>query len=195
MIRPDPKHLLALVLIGLGAALWTASGAAQTEQSNEEAEQEEPPLVVESDEVVIRDSEQKAIYTGNVKATKGEMILRSDRLVVHYNDNGIQRAHATGEPVTMEQGKRRGRSEEAFYDASDRSLLLVGNAHVEEGPNTLEGARIRYFLDNRRTEAFAGEEEEGGRARAVFQSGGSSEEDSSENSSAEGQSTEGEPAE
>jgi lipopolysaccharide transport protein LptA len=71
----------------------------------------------------------------------------------------------------MEQGDRHGRAAEAIYTAADRSLLLVGDARLEEGPNTLEGARIRYFMDARRTEVFSESGEEKGRARAVFQPG------------------------
>jgi lipopolysaccharide export system protein LptA len=145
-------------------------GASAAEQTTRD---QEAPLVVESNEMVIRDVEQRAIYTGSVKATKGEMVLRADRLVVDYTDAGLQRAHAYGEPVTMDQGERHGEAREAIYVADNRSLLLVGDARLVEGPNTLEGARIRYFLDERRTEVFSDGEgtEEEGRARAVFQPG------------------------
>lgn len=157
-------------LASLAALLLLApAGAPAAEQT---ARDQQAPLVVESNEMVIRDVEQRAIYTGEVKATKGEMVLRADRLVVDYTDAGLQRAHAYGQPVTMDQGKRHGEAREAVYVEENRSLLLVGGARLVEGPNTLEGARIRYFLDERRTEVFSdGEGEEEGRARAVFQPG------------------------
>lgn len=167
-LRSLLRHSIAL-LIALLLAGWAGPAAAQ---SAREGEQEEPPLVVESDEMVVRDTDQKAVYRGNVVATKGDMVLRADRLVVQYTDQGIQYAHAYGEPVTMDRGDRHGRAREAVYDASDRSLLLMGKAHLEEGPNVLEGGRIRYYLDARRTEVYSEEgEEEEGRARAVFQPG------------------------
>jgi len=136
---------------------------------------DEPPLVVESNQMVIRDADQEAVYTGDVVATKGDMTLHADRLVVRYTDAGIERAHAFGSPVTMDQGDRHGRADEAVYAAADRSLLLIGNARLEEGPSTLEGARIRYYLDARRTEVSGQDGEEEGRARAVFQPGGAPE--------------------
>ncbi len=153
--------------LGAILAAWTVFPAWGL--ANTPAKDAEEPLIVESNEMVIKDAEQKAVYTGDVKARKGEMVLHAARLVVYYNSDGIQRAHAIGKPVTLEQAKRRGRAQEAFYNASDRSLLMVGNARLEEGPNTLQGARIRYFMDQRRTEVYSGEEKKGGRARAVFQ--------------------------
>lgn len=160
--------VLAALLLATGAAAQGSGGdpGNQTRQSADE----EPPLVVESNEMVIRDADQKAVYTGDVVATKGDLTLHADRLVVTYTETGIKRAHAYGEPVTMDRNERHGRASEAVYEAADRSLLLKGNAYLEEGPNRLEGARIRYYLDARRTEAFGGDDEEG-RARAVFQPG------------------------
>jgi lipopolysaccharide export system protein LptA len=149
------------------ALLFLVPAAAAQEQAG--SGEEEPPLVVESNEMVIRDAEKKAIYTGDVVATKADMTLRSDRLVVEYTEAGMQRAHAYGSPVRMRQRDRRGHADEAIYFAADRSVLLIGSAHLEEGPNVVDGARIRYFLDQRRTEVYSAEDgEEGGRARAVY---------------------------
>ncbi|MFB6259275.1 MAG: lipopolysaccharide transport periplasmic protein LptA [Thiohalorhabdaceae bacterium] len=165
------------------AALVLATGALA--QGSLQGGDDEAPLVVESNEMVIRDADQEAVYTGDVVATKGAMTLRSDRLVVTYTETGIQRAHAYGDPVTMDQGERHGRASEAIYKGADRSLLLIGNAYLEEGPNTLEGARIRYYLDSRRTEAFGGDDGEG-RARAVFQPGEPPEGDNGESEGGNG---------
>jgi lipopolysaccharide export system protein LptA len=164
---------LLAALVAAPAAAQTPSDQAPTDRATQTraAAGEEAPLVVESNEMVIRDPQKEAVYTGDVVATKGDMTLRAERLVVRYTEAGIERAHAYGEPVTMDQGARHGRASEAIYDAADRSLLLVGDAYLEEGPNTLEGARIRYYLDARRTEVFGEEGEEKGRARAVFQPG------------------------
>ncbi|HKL78172.1 MAG TPA: lipopolysaccharide transport periplasmic protein LptA [Gammaproteobacteria bacterium] len=168
MPRKLPGLLAALLLVATGPIL--AAEPAEPAEPTQEA-----PLVVESDEMVIRDAEQQAVYSGAVKATKGEMVLRADRLVVNYTDAGLQRAHAYGQPVTMDRGDRHGEAREAIYDANDRSLLLMGAARLEDGPNVLEGARIRYYLDQRRTEVFSddpeGAEDGDGRARAVFQPG------------------------
>jgi lipopolysaccharide export system protein LptA len=162
-MRRELTGLLAAALL-LAAA---PTGAAETTAGGQE-----PPLVVESDEMVIRDAEQKAIYSGDVKATKGGMVLRAERLVVEYTDAGLQRAHAYGRPVTMDQGKRHGEAREAVYEAAERAVVLMGDARLVEGPNTLEGGRIRYYLDERRTEVFSnGDDGEEGRARAVFQPG------------------------
>ena len=158
---------LGLLVSALAAAQGSGGPATQTRAGNGE----EPPLVVESNEMVIRDTAKEAIYTGDVVATKGDMTLHADRLVVNYTEAGIKQAHAFGEPVTMDQGGRHGRASEAIYEAADRSLLLIGNARLEEGPNTLEGSRIRYYLDARRTEVYSEGGEDDGRARAVFQPG------------------------
>ncbi|SCY40926.1 lipopolysaccharide transport periplasmic protein LptA [Thiohalorhabdus denitrificans] len=172
-MSPADRILPPLFLLVLAAAL--SPGAAAQESPSPSTAQDGPsreePLVVESDEMTIRDADQEAIYTGNVVATRGDMVLRARRVVVSYGEEGMRTIRAFGAPVTLDQGERHGEAEEALYDAREGTVLLTGSAYLEEGPNSLEGARIRYYLDEERTEVFSGEGEENGRARGVFQPG------------------------
>jgi lipopolysaccharide export system protein LptA len=151
----------------LGLAIATAGAQQQPPEPGE------PPLVVESREMVITEPSGQAVYRGDVVATKGEMVLRCRRLVVEYGDGGLKRAHAYGDPVVLDRGPRHGEAQEAIYDQGTDSLLLIGNARLQEGANTVRGHRIHYFLADQRTEVYGRDEgpEEGsedGRARAVF---------------------------
>lgn len=149
-------------------ALCTAPAAAQEAPP----ERSEPPLVVESQEMTISEGAGQAVYRGDVVATKGDMVLRCERLVVDYGDDGLKKAHAYGDPVTIDRGPRHGEANEAIYDQESDSLLLMGRARLKEGANLITGERIRYYLASQRTEVFgAGEDgsgDEDGRAKAVF---------------------------
>ena len=165
---------LALATLSLPLAGYAAPARAQDSGGNAAAPTRKQPLVVESDQMLIRDARQEAIYTGNVVATKGDMVLHAHKVVVKYSDEGLRTVHAYGSPVKMDQGDRHGEADTAVYDAGKRTVLLVGNAFLREGPNSLKGARIRYFVGEKRTEVYSTGKTEGkdqGRARAVFQPG------------------------
>jgi lipopolysaccharide export system protein LptA len=150
----------------LTAALSTGPAAAQQAP----ADPPEPPLVVESQEMVISEGAGQAVYRGDVVATKGELVLRCERLVVEYAEGSLTRAHAYGDPVTIDRGPRHGEAQEAIYHRDSDSLLLMGQARLKEGANLITGERIRYFLASQRTEVFGAGENGGeeGRAKAVF---------------------------
>ncbi|MFA9459742.1 lipopolysaccharide transport periplasmic protein LptA [Thiohalorhabdus methylotrophus] len=172
------RRLFALLgLAVLPLTLCAAPAAAQEAPAQQggqsgDGQAQEPPLVVESDEMLIRDARKQAVYTGNVVATKGDMVLHARKVVVDYSEGGLRTVHAYGAPVTMDRGERHGEAREAIYDARKRTVLLIGEAFLEEGPNSLKGARIRYFMGEQRTEVYSGDQEDGqGRARAIFQPG------------------------
>ncbi|MFP4560875.1 MAG: lipopolysaccharide transport periplasmic protein LptA [Thiohalorhabdus sp.] len=170
-MSPADRILPSLMLLLLATALCHGAAAQEPPSAAQDGPTREEPLVVESDEMTVRDAEEEAVYTGNVVATQGDMVLRARRVVVSYGEQGMRTIRASGSPVTMDQGERHGEAEEAFYDAREGTVLLTGSAYLEEGPNSLEGARIRYYLDEERTEVFSNEGEDNGRARAVFQPG------------------------
>lgn len=154
----------------LAAVLGLVPALAGGQQGSAPPDPPEPPLVVESQEMVISEAAGQAVYRGEVVATKGEMVLRCARLVVDYGEEGLRRAHAYGDPVTIDRGPRHGTAREAIYDQESDSLLLIGDARLKEGKNLITGDRIHYFLASQRTEVYGDGQDGGekGRAKAIF---------------------------
>lgn len=95
-----------------------------------------------------------AIYQGNVKLTQGSLRIESDELVVHRNDEAIERVIATGSPAVFEQqpeldqapvvayGKR------IEYELQEQieKVAIVDNAILEQGGVISRCERIEFNL-------------------------------------------------
>lgn len=85
------------------------------------------------------------VYTGNVKATRGQSLLKADKLIVYLDESKkANRIEAIGN-VSYAEGIRKGKADRAQYDLKSEVLILIGNARVEEGPNFVEGDEITYY--------------------------------------------------
>jgi lipopolysaccharide export system protein LptA len=80
--RSRPQVGLGLLL---AFVLLAGSAVAQQEaQPQRKAAQEEDPVEIVSDSLVVEQEKQLATFTGNVDAVQGEMRLRADKLLVYY---------------------------------------------------------------------------------------------------------------
>ncbi len=153
-----------------GLVTMVSAGSVLAASPGQTTPQGQKPLIIKANEMLINHAEKQAVYRGQVETRQGDLTMHSERLVISYTSEEIQKAHAYGQPVRIERGTQHGRAHEAIFDQASRSLLLIGEARLVEGDNLLEGHRIRYLLDQRRVEVH-GAPGSGPRARAVFQSG------------------------
>lgn len=88
--------------------------------------------------------------------------LASDAATVHFADNEIASAEATGRPATFAQtrGERRaeGRAERIDYDLGTGRVRLVGSAWLSDGRNEITGSTLVYSMRDERVLAEAGEQ-------------------------------------
>ncbi len=90
----------------------------------------------------------RIIYTGNVKLTRGESVLKADKVVILLDEKGKPtKMIATGN-VRYYEPKRKSFSEYAEYDLRNEVIVLKGNARVEEDKNLLEAEEIVYDRKN-----------------------------------------------
>ncbi|NNE62480.1 MAG: lipopolysaccharide transport periplasmic protein LptA [Gammaproteobacteria bacterium] len=131
------------------------------------------PIEVEADTLEIRDDENISVYSGNVSLVQGSMQIRSDDLVIHFNDNNeIQLMEMTGKPATFRQlnnnGKEmRGEADRLDYREPESSLVFSGNARFDNNGDTIEGSSIRINTANDTIEANSATN--GDRVRVVIQ--------------------------
>ncbi len=93
-------------------------------------------------------------YLGNVKATRGQSLLKADKLIVYLDENKkANKIEAVGN-VSYLEGNRRGKAERAEYDLKTEIITLIGNARVEEGSNFVEGDEIIYYKREERAIAI-----------------------------------------
>ncbi len=99
----------------------------------------------------------RIIYTGNVKLTRGEAVLRADKVTILLDSEGKPfRLVAEGNVIYKEPG-RKAVADFAEYDLKRETIVLRGSAKVEERKNVLEAEEIVYDKKNETLQAKGGE--------------------------------------
>ena len=141
------------------------------------------PTHIEANRMSSDDAKRMSIFEGSVVLTKGTVVVRADRIVVHQDAEGFQVATATGKPVRFRQkgdpkGDKEGiwtEGEALRVEIDDRNerIELFERARVTRDQDVVNGEYI--FLDQR-TEFFsvsaakgAAPTSPGGRVKAVIQ--------------------------
>ncbi|WP_246237619.1 lipopolysaccharide transport periplasmic protein LptA [Caldichromatium japonicum] len=121
------------------------------------------PILIEADEVEVRETDNTSIYVGHVQVEQGSMHLRADHVTVYHRpDRQPRLIIAIGQPASYrqlldgEQGDVQAFARRMEYDADKDELTLIGDGLLIQGEDRLTGERIIYE-----------------RAKARFRAGGS----------------------
>ena len=149
-----PRKMIASLLT---AAALLAAGAALAEKADKDK-----PTHIEANRMSSDDTKRISIFEGGVVLTKGTVVVRADRIVVHQDADGFQIATATGKPVRFRQkGDPRGDREAVWTDGEalelridDRNerIELFQRARVTRDQDVVNG---EYIMLDQRTEFFS----------------------------------------
>jgi len=168
--------LAMLPLLAVAPALSQQSGAASRAKGGSNA-----PVDVGADRIEVQDRANRAILTGNVVATQGNMTMNSARLnVIYANAPGgttpggtgtqIQRLEASG-GVRLRTPTETARSQFAIYDVPRRLVTMIGAVNLDQGANHVQGGRLVLDLDTHHAVVdggSAGSQSPGGRVTGHF---------------------------
>ena len=145
------RLLLSLVLAGLLGAAAVSPAVAQLDELNGNHDSQ-APIEITADTLEVRQTENLAIFRGDVDAIQGDLLLKADMLVVHYRDNmerpdqpGISQIDAEGNvfvssPNETAQGAR------GVYDVDNQMIWLTGQVILTQGDNIIQGDRLELNL-------------------------------------------------
>jgi lipopolysaccharide export system protein LptA len=148
---------LALILaLGVTLGLGSASGVLGADNSAKSkapksnllgsSENRDQPIDITADTLEVKQSQDIAIFRGNVDALQGDMRLRSDVLIVHYHEN-------KGGPDKGAQTK--GGPNKGGPDPSSISKLEAeGNVFISSPTETAQGERGVYDVDRAHIDLF-----------------------------------------
>ena len=127
------------------AAQETTSKMKGLQLSNDE------PIQIESDKLEVRESENIAIFSGNVSVTQGPTLLKSGKMTVYYAKDGgsaatgsanIDRLEVDGK-VYVKSENQVATGDRGTFDMKTEVLVLSGKEVVlSEGPNVLVGCKL-----------------------------------------------------
>jgi len=156
------------------AAILSAACVAWAEKADRDK-----PTQIEANRLSADDTRRMNTFEGNVVLTKGTIVVRAERIVVHQDAEGYQSSTATGNPVRFRQRQdpKEGRDgawvdgEALRIEIDDRNskIELFENARVNRDGDEVAG---NYILVDQRSDFFsvsAGKGSSGGRVRAVIQ--------------------------
>ena len=157
----DPLSRLLLALIFV-------AGAAQAQDSTINfggfQQNSGQPIEVVSDQLDVDQQDGSAIFTGDVTATQGDLVLTGERVEVFYTtgeNRRISRLYATG-GVTLVTSTEAAEADEATYEVVEGSIAMQGNVLVTQGDSAIAGDRMTVDM-----ETGTGRVE--GRVRTIFQ--------------------------
>jgi lipopolysaccharide export system protein LptA len=116
---------------------------------------------VTADSLSSDNDSKSAEFIGNVQATQGDFVIKSDRLKIYYKESpeskaapgtadSIEKIVATGN-VEIKSKEGTGLTEQAEYDTKTMVVVLTGeNSKVFDQKNSVTGSRITIFRNDGR---------------------------------------------
>lgn len=143
------KRGLCVSLAGAVLVLAAAPLAAQSFSSLKNHDTN-APLDVDAERIEVRDREQIAVFSGNVKVVQGDLTLTADEIRVYYQRSGdsnptIERLDATGD-VRLVSPTDKARAQNGVYDVEERTITMTGAVELQRRADTLKGQRLQVNL-------------------------------------------------
>ena len=157
---------------------WLAAGSAAPAQSQEsisalKGHDANAPVDVVADRIEVQDRADRALFSGNVHVTQGDLTLDTARLTVAYESAGgiqIQRLDASG-GVQVKSPSETAQGDFAVYDLDRKLITLIGKVQLNRGQSQILGSRLVIDLNSGRAVIDggpAGVAQSGGRVRGHF---------------------------
>lgn len=142
----------------LGLALVAGSAGTAGAQTFSDAfagfgSNEREPIQIEARELQVQDKSQSAVFSGDVVVTQGDAMLKTQRLVVHYDGSAaggvnqrISKLEASGR-VYISSKDQTATGERATFDMNQQLMVMTGGEVVlSQGPNVVVGNKLTVNL-------------------------------------------------
>ncbi len=130
------------------AVACCAAGATHAEKADRDK-----AVNLEADRVNLDDKNKVTVFEGNVQLTQGSLVIRTERLVVHQDADGMQKALAYGGAGGLARFRQKreakdetveGEAERIEQDDRADKTEFFGRAHIHSGLDDLRGNYIAY---------------------------------------------------
>jgi lipopolysaccharide export system protein LptA len=147
---PVSKLGRQLRLFALGfTATYAIAGGIQLQAQTFSGHNSRAPVDFDAGRLEVQDRENRVILSGSVVVSQAGLTVRSDRMVVNYDDAGkldVKRITATG-GVVVTRGTDRASGGTAVYDLGSRIITMAGDVRLNRGGDSLSGGRLVINLD------------------------------------------------
>lgn len=146
-------HAASIVLM-IGIAALLAAGATHARQSD----RNQPMDIDAGHQTGTLDDSAPMVLSQGVVITQGTMHIEAERAEITSRGGDVNRVVLTGSPATMDQEMDSGepmtaRANRIDYDIVGETMVLTGNAHVEQPQGNMRSQRIVYNMQTEQVEA------------------------------------------
>jgi len=159
MNRPNTKIIRFTLTATLTLASLVAAPFAMSETKSTIPD-EQQPVNITANSLMASEKTGKSVYTGNVVITQGSLTLKGDVVNISHPKNQLTRVIATGNPATfkrysqVDQAWLKGKAQKIEYNVLNKTVLLIGNALVEQpGKHLISGPELFYNIENQTLQA------------------------------------------
>lgn len=170
---------LALLLLLVASVVAPFSAHAVIDKNNFKSK--DKPIEITSDSLEILQQKNKAIFTGHVVATQGDVRIKSEKMTVHYRNSDKNGQAGNKKPekrsLNMEATTEKNAIEKiiveknvflstpdetasgktGIYDVANHKIFLNDNVVLTRDKNVLKGDRLVYNFETGKSEMNASE--------------------------------------
>jgi lipopolysaccharide export system protein LptA len=182
-------------LAGLAVATTMAIATLHAQQSNAPpnalqgfSQNRDKPIKITSATLEVRDKDKMATFAGDVHLVQGDTTMRSQTLVVFYEDDAaanpttasgqtgarqnqeIKRVEAKGKVIVVQKDQT-ATGESGIFDMKSNTVTLVGNVVISQGPNVVKGDTLTVDMTTGVSRIACGKGQEKCRVQGLFQPG------------------------
>lgn len=174
--------LRTAIFVAALAALAAGPAAAQSGQGQFAGLQlsGDQPIQIESDKLEVHESDNIAIFSGNVAVTQGKTLLKAGKMTVYYAKGGEGSA-TTGsanierlvvdDKVYVKSQTQVATGDQGTFDMKSETLVLSGKEVVlTDGPNVLVGCKLTVQMKSGLAHVEGCDKGSGGGNRRVIMS-------------------------
>jgi len=151
---------IQVTLLGL-AIISTNSFAEKTNTPDNEQ-----PINITANSLQASEKQGRSVYKGNVVVNQGSLTLKGEQIDVSHPKGQLTKVIATGQLANfkrfsqIDQAWLKGKAERIEYHAVNKTVLLIGNAEVEQpGKHVISGPRLFYDINQQTLQAQSTETE------------------------------------
>ena len=157
-----------VLAFGLGAAAMTSAAEAKAKTGKSDSAglpnvgtfsltSKKEPIQITSDKLDFDYKNRRTVFHGNVDVLQGDVHLQTDTMTVDYSQVGdkqeLKTVVADGH-VTIMQGPKKATGSHAVFDQGTRTVVLTGDALLEQDNNQVAGDRIVVYPDDSRMQVL-----------------------------------------
>lgn len=148
---------LTVTIFAAWALLAAGQASAQAVNTSELTSSAKQPkeVNIEADQMEVMEKEKRAVFIGNVDATRGDVKMKSDKLIVNYSEveqaDGAKKTDVTfldaSGNVVIVTARQRITGQTARMDVKANKVVVDGNVTVTQGQSVLRGRQLNVDLD------------------------------------------------